>query len=135
MPIHSSGPPTHSMPVLALPAIAAWALAGLLSAHTVGAAVTDFANPAVAMSGDAIIASGSCIARYTTTLDDGSKPVVSIGRLVARHCAREISRAAALAAWMAGKPEDFAENLRYTQQDLTTATVLRHRAVKRPRAD
>lgn len=119
----------------AVPLMAALALVGLECPGTAGAAVTDFANPAVALSGEAIIATGSCIAKYTTALDDGSKPVVSIGRLVARHCSREITRSAGLASWMTGKPEDFAKNLRYVQQDLTTNTVLRHRAAKRPHSD
>jgi len=33
-----------------------------------------------------------------------------------------------LASWMMGKPEEFAKNLKYVREDLTTNTVLRYRA-------
>ncbi|HMA00163.1 MAG TPA: hypothetical protein VKP66_19645 [Steroidobacteraceae bacterium] len=108
---------------------AALAVAGLFTVGIASAAATvDFANPAVAMSSEALIASGTCIAKYAAALDDQSKPAAEIGQKVARRCARQISRSAGLAAWMAGNPENFAKNLKYTQQDLTTNTVLRYRA-------
>ena len=108
---------------------AALAAAGLLAAAVANAEVVpDFSNPAIAMSSEALIASGACIAKYAAVLDDQSKSAAEIGHRVARHCAKEISRSAGLATWMQGKPENFAKNLKYTQQDLTTNTVLRYRA-------
>ena len=80
------------------------------------------------MSSEAVIASGACIARYTVILDDPSKPAGQIGRQIAKHCAKEIARSAGLASWMMGKPEEFAKNLKYAREDLTTNTVLRYRA-------
>jgi len=88
----------------------------------------DFSNPGVAMSGEAVIASGTCIARYAAILDDHQQPAAAIGRRVAKRCAREISRSAGLASWMTGKPEDFAKNLKYAREDLTTGAVVRTRA-------
>ena len=108
---------------------AAFAAAGLLAAAIANAqAAPDFSNPAIAMSSEAVIASGACIAKYAAALDDQSKSAAEIGQKVARRCAKEISRSAGLATWMNGNPENFARNLKYTQQDLTTNTVLRYRA-------
>jgi hypothetical protein len=108
---------------------AALAVAGLFAATIANAvAAPDFSNPAIAMSSEAVIASGACIAKYAAALDDQSKPAAEIGQRVAKRCAKEISRSAGLATWMMGKPENFAKNLKYTQQDLTTNTVLRYRA-------
>src|ERR1700760_1915395 len=107
-----------------------------LGPNVAGAAVgPDFANPAVIMSGPAVIASGTCIAKYAAALDDDSKPAAAIGRRVARRCAKEISRSAGLASWMNGKPEDFAKNLKYTQDDLTTGAVIRSRAAAKRHRD
>jgi hypothetical protein len=109
--------------------VTALTAAGLLSATIANAEVApDFSNPAIAMSSEAVIASGACIAKYAAALNDQSKSAAEIGQRVARRCAKEISRSAGLATWMNGKPENFAKNLRYTQQDLTTNTVLRYRA-------
>jgi len=103
----------------------------LLCASAAGAAVNpDFSNPAVALSGEAVVASGTCIARYVVLLDDRSKPAAEIGQRVARRCSREISRSAGLASWMVGRPEEFSKNLRYTQDELTTNAVLRARAAR-----
>jgi hypothetical protein len=67
----------------------------LLGAGVAGAAINqDFTNPAVAISNDAIMASGTCIAKYVTRLDDGAKPVADVAQLVAKRCAKEISRSA-----------------------------------------
>jgi hypothetical protein len=108
---------------------AALAVAGFFAAMIANAeAAPDFSNPAIAMSSEAVIASGACIAKYAAALDDQSKSAVEIGQRVARRCAKEISRSAGLATWMNGNPENFAKNLKYTQQDLTTNTVLRYRA-------
>src|SRR5258708_23345579 len=107
----------------------ALAAAGLCNAAFAGAATRpDFTNPAVGMSSEAVIASGVCIARYAVILDDPSKPAGQIGRQIAKHCAKEITRSAGLASWMMGKPEEFAKNLKYAREDLTTSTVLRYRA-------
>jgi hypothetical protein len=108
---------------------AALAAAGLFAAMIANAeAPPNFSNPAIAMSSEAVIASGACIAKYAAALDDQSKSAAEIGQKVARRCAKEISRSAGLATWMNGNPENFAKNLKYTQQDLTTNTVLRYRA-------
>ena len=107
--------------------LAALAVAGLFAIPNAEAA-RDFANPGVTMSSEAVIASGACIAKYAAVLDDQSKPAAEIGQRVAKRCARQISRSAGLAAWMSGNPENFARNLKYAQQDLTTNTVLRYRA-------
>jgi hypothetical protein len=108
---------------------AALTVAGFFAAMIANAeAAPDFSNPAIAMSSEAVIASGACIAKYAAALDDQSKSAVEIGQRVARRCAKEISRSAGLATWMNGNPENFAKNLKYTQQDLTTNTVLRYRA-------
>lgn len=104
--------------------VAALLVSGLAEAEM----STDFTNPAVTLSGAAVIASGTCIAKYTSILDDGSKPAAEIGARVAKRCAREISRSAGLASWMTGKPEDFAKTLKYTSEELTTGTVQRSRA-------
>ena len=105
--------------------------ATLLCAGVAGAAINqDFTNPAVAMSNDAIVASGTCIAKYATRLDNGAKPVADVAQLVANRCAKEISRSAGLAAWMMGKPEDFARNLQYAREELTVTTIQRTRAAK-----
>jgi hypothetical protein len=103
--------------------------AGLLGSQLANAAIDpDFANPAIAMSGKAVMASGTCIAKYAAMLDDGSKPAALIGQRVAKRCAKEISRSAGLATWMAGKPDEFAKNLKYVRDDLTTGAVVRARA-------
>jgi RNA 3'-terminal phosphate cyclase len=107
----------------------ALAAAGLCHATLAGAETKpDFTNPAVGMSSEAVIASGACIARYTAKLDDRSKPAGQIGQQIAKHCAKQIARSAGLASWMMGKPEEFAKNLKYAQEDLTTNTVRRYRA-------
>jgi hypothetical protein len=80
------------------------------------------------MSSEAVIQSGTCIAQFAAKFDDQSRPAVEIGRRIAKRCATQISRSVGLATWMAGKPQDFAKNLKYAQEDLTTNTVLRHRA-------
>ncbi len=91
-------------------------------------AETDFSNPAVALSGRAVIESGTCIAKYAARLDDDTKPAAEIGLLVAKRCAKEISRSAGLASWMVGKPEEFQKNLKYAREDLTTSAIVRMRA-------
>jgi hypothetical protein len=102
---------------------------------TAASADTDFTNPAVALSGQAVIASGTCIAKYAASLDDRTKPAEEIGRLIAKRCSKEISRSAGLASWMVGKPEEFQKNLKYTQDKLTTNAVERSRAaMARPHA-
>jgi hypothetical protein len=103
------------------------ACAGLFAATT-ASAETDFTNPAVALSGQAVIASGTCIAKYAASLDDNTKPAAEIGQRVAKRCSKEISRSAGLASWMVGKPEEFQKNLKYTQEHLTTDAVVRMRA-------
>jgi hypothetical protein len=109
--------------------ICLFSILGLIAAGAASAAINpDFSNPAVAMSGEAVIASGTCIAKYVAILDDRSKPAAEIGQLIAQHCAREISRSAGLASWMIGKPEDFSKNLKYMREELTTGAVLRARA-------
>jgi ATP-dependent protease ClpP protease subunit len=113
----------------AVSAAAVLAAAGLLTARIANAGTAlDFSSPAIAMSSEAVIASGVCIAKYAAALDDQSKSAAEIGQRVARRCAKQISRSAALATWMSGKPDDFARNLKYAQQDLTTNTVLRYRS-------
>ncbi len=111
--------------------------ASLLAVVSAGAALlgaaaanaeTDFSNPAVALSGQAVIASGTCIAKYAASLNDNSKPAAEIGQRIARRCAMEISRSAGLASWMVGKPQEFQRNLKYTRDDLTTKAVVRMRA-------
>jgi hypothetical protein len=105
--------------------------ATLLGAGGVGAAVNqDFTNPAVVLSNDAIVASGTCIAKYASRFDDGAKPVGEVAQRVAKRCAKEISRSAGLAAWMMGKPEDFARNVQYAREELTVTTIQRTRAAK-----
>lgn len=107
----------------------ALAAAGVLTASLALAAMSpDFTDPAVTMSGEAVIASGTCIAKYAAKLDDPSRPAAEIGQHIAKRCAKQISRSAGLASWMAGKPEDFAKNLKYAREDLTTNAVLRYRA-------
>lgn len=93
----------------------------------------DFTNPAVTLSGEAVIASGTCIAKYASILDDRSKPAAQIGQRVAKRCAKEIALSAGLASWMVGKPDEFAKNLKYTKEDLTTGAVVRSRAAARLR--
>lgn len=100
---------------------------GLLTVNSASAA-TDFTNPAVALSGQAVIASGTCIAKYAVSLDDASKPASEIAQRVAKRCSREITLSAGLASWMVGKPEEFQKNLKYTQENLTTSAVQRSRA-------
>jgi len=102
----------------------------LVAAGTaVGAANTvDFNNPATAMSSDAVVASGTCIAKYVRVFDDATKPAAEIAQRVAKRCAKEISKSAGLASFMVGRPDEYAKNLRYTQEELTTNAVLRARA-------
>ncbi len=118
---------------VAAAALASWAMAGgCLGASGLANAADgpDFSNPAVAISSDAVIASGTCIAKYAAILDDRSKPAAQIGQRVARRCAAVISRSAGLASWMAGRPDDFAKNLKYMREELTTQTVVRIRESK-----
>jgi hypothetical protein len=91
------------------------------------AADLDFSNPAVALSGKAIVDSGACIAKYTVQLNDASQSVAAVAAAVAKRCDREISLSAGLAAFLAGKPGDFAENLKYAREDLTAHAVERYR--------
>jgi len=109
-------------------AVAIGMLAALTAtATTASAADLDFSNPAVALSSDAVVASGSCIAKYTVRLDDLSISAEVIAGQVAEHCAKEISLAAGMSAFLAGKPEDFTKNLKYVQEELTKNAVMRHR--------
>jgi len=105
------------------------ACASLLAAVSARAdTAPDFTNPATAISGAAVIASGTCIAKYATSLDDRTKPAQEIAQRIAERCAKEISRSAGLASWMVGKPDEYAKDLKYTSEDLTTNAVLRSRA-------
>jgi uncharacterized protein YggE len=80
-------------------AVATLMSASLLAPPLAGAAMNrDFTNPAVIMSGEAVVASGACIAKYAVVLDDQSKPAGEIAQRVAKRCAREISRSAGLAS-------------------------------------
>lgn len=97
-------------------------------------ATVDFSNPATAMSEAAVIASGTCIAKYATALDDRSKPAAEIGRRIAERCAKEISRSAGLASLIVGRPDDYSKNLKYTRDELTTNAVLRARAAAKQRS-
>jgi hypothetical protein len=124
---------THSekyfMPSLKTACAAIAATAVLLGATLASAADSpDFSNPAVALSSEAVIASGTCIAKYAPLLEDRTRPAEEIGQRIARRCSKQISRSAGLASWMVGKPQEFAKNLKYTRDDLTTRTVLRYRA-------
>lgn len=101
--------------------------AGLLGASIAGAADVDFANPAVDVAAQATIESGSCIAKYTAMLFDASQPAEAVASQVAQHCQKEIARAAGLAAFMEGRPQDFAKNLKYIQETLTANAVVRYR--------
>jgi len=110
---------------------------GMLAALTAAAAAAsagdlDFSNPAVALSSDAVVASGSCIAKYTVRLDDPSQSAELIAGQVAEHCAKEISLAAGMSAFLEGKPEDYAKNLKYAQEELTKNAVMRHRTATDP---
>jgi hypothetical protein len=110
--------------------------ASLLGTELSFAAVEqDFSNPAIALSNQALVETGTCIARYAVELDDGSSPAAAVGRQVAAHCAKQISLSAGLASWMSGRPEDFSKNLQYGREDLTTNAVLRHRAASKPHQD
>jgi hypothetical protein len=97
-------------------------------AATAPAADLDFSNPAVALSGKAIVDSGACIAKYTVQLNDASQSVAAVAAAVAKRCDREISLSAGLAAFLAGNPADFSENLKYAREDLTAHAVERYRA-------
>ena len=117
------------MPSLKTACAAIAVTAGLLGASLTSAADSpDFSNPAVALSSEAVIASGACIAKSAPLLDDRTRPAEEIGQRIARRCSKQIARSAGLASWMVGKPQDFAKNLKYTRDDLTTRTVLRYRA-------
>ena len=107
---------------------AAVSIGSALLCAGVAQADTDFSNPAVALSGQALIASGTCIAKYTASLDDARKPAADIGKLVAGHCSKEIRRSAGLASWMVGKPDEFQKTLKYAQESITTNAVVRFRA-------
>lgn len=111
-----------------LAATAAAATPGIGRANTT--LEPDFSNPAVAMSRDAVIASGTCIAKYAALLDDGAKPAAEIGQRVAKRCTGEIARSAGLSSLLVGRPEDYAKNRRYLSEDLTTNAVVRMRAAK-----
>jgi len=103
-------------------------VAGLCFSAIAPAADLDFSNPAVALSGKAIVDSGACIAKYTVQLNDASQTVAAVAAAVAKRCDREIALSAGLAAFLAGKPEDFSENLKYAREDLTAHAVERYRA-------
>jgi hypothetical protein len=60
-------------------------------------------------------------------LDDPSQSAELIAGQVAEHCAKEISLAAGMSAFLEGKPEDYAKNLKYAQEELTKNAVMRHR--------
>ncbi len=110
--------------------------AGLLGADLSLAAVEqDFSNPAIALSNEALVQTGTCIAHYAVKLDDGASPAAVVGRQVAARCAKQISLSAGLASWMSGKPGDYSKNLQYGREDLTTNAVLRHRAAAKPHQD
>lgn len=92
------------------------------------ASAQDFANPAVNITNEAMVASGACIARSISELDDGSKAAPYVAKLVAARCAKQISRSVGLATLMVGKPDEYAKNLRYTNEELTANAVVRARA-------
>jgi hypothetical protein len=60
-------------------------------------------------------------------LDDPAKSPEVVAGQVAEHCAKEISLAAGLSAFLEGKPEDYTKNLKYAQEELTKNAVVRHR--------
>jgi hypothetical protein len=101
------------------------------AARTASAGDLDFSNPGVAITADAIIASGACIAKYAALLDDGSMPAAEVGKRVANQCSTLISRSAGMAALVSGKPDAFASDLQYMRDALTTNAVVRLRAAGR----
>ncbi len=71
----------------------------------------------------ALAAAGLCNATLAgaETKPDFTNPAVGMS-------SEAVIAEGALASWMMGKPEEFAKNLKYAQEDLTTNTVLRYRA-------
>ena len=96
-----------------------------LSLTLIGASAN--ATHANARGPAAIIASGACISKYVTVLDDGAKSAADVGHLVAARCARQISHAAHAAAIMNGQPDQFASNFKYMSEKLTVTSVERAR--------
>jgi hypothetical protein len=89
----------------------------------------DAQNPILAMTHEAIVASGLCIARYAQTSDD-MLPAYVAAKRVAQSCETEISRSAGLVTYMGGNPELFATNLQYIKETMTLNTISRLRAAK-----
>jgi hypothetical protein len=50
-----------------------------------------------------------------------------VSKRASKHCALEISRSAAMATFMGGRPELYATNLAYINETLTLNTILRLR--------
>ena len=115
--------------ISALMASAALAL-GVLSGPAQAQSAQD---PAIAMTNEAMVATGSCVAKYVGRLDkSGLEPAV-VAKQVAARCQRMIARSVGLATMMTGRPDDYAKNLAYMNVVFTTNAVVRSRAASSKR--
>lgn len=111
-------------PVIAMMASAALALCVL--AGPAQSQVTQKA--AIAMTNEAMVATGSCVAKYVGRLDNRSLEPAVVAKQVAARCQRTIARSVGLATMMTGRPDDYAKNLAYINAVFTTNAVVRSRA-------
>ena len=115
-------------PVIGALMMSATMAAGVLSNH---AQAEEPQNPAIAMTNEAMVATGACVAKYVGRLDNASLEPAAVAKQVAARCQHLITRSVGLATLMSGRPNDYAKNLEYINAVFTTNAVVRARAVKR----
>lgn len=86
-------------------------------------------NPAIAMTNEAMVATGTCVAKYVNRLDNANLEPTAVAKQVAARCQHTIARSVGLATLMSGRPDDYAKNLEYINAVFTTNAVVRSRAV------
>jgi hypothetical protein len=106
-------------------AVMATAFIGALSTQALG---QELQNPAIAMTNEAMVATGTCVAKYVSRLDNSSLEPEAVAKQVAARCRQLISRSVGLATMMSGRPDDYAKNLEYINAVFTTNAVVRSRA-------
>jgi hypothetical protein len=85
-------------------------------------------NPAITMTNEAMVATGTCVAKYVNRFDNSKFEAAAVAKRVAARCQQAITRSVGLATMMSGRPDDYAKNLEYINAVFTTNAVVRSRA-------
>jgi hypothetical protein len=112
-------------PVISALLASAWLVSYAVSNQ---AQAQELQNPATAITNEAMVATGACVAKYVGRLDDGNLEPAAVAKQVAARCQHEIIRSVGLVTQMSGRPDDYAKNLAYINAVFTTNAVVRFRA-------